>query len=96
MASDPSTLGTFPITFNGQLTGAVDINAAFTLGSGYLVGPFITITIISSTLNSVTTAASVMILRWPSKYKLQIVSVIQKDSLLIIRSPISAIHSRTV
>lgn len=32
-----TTLATNPTTFNGELTGSVDINAAFTLSSGYLV-----------------------------------------------------------
>ncbi len=30
-------LAALPTTFNNSLTGAVDINAAFTLNSGYLV-----------------------------------------------------------
>lgn len=34
-----ATLAGFPAVFNGTLTGAVDVNAAFTLGSGYLVRP---------------------------------------------------------
>ena len=34
-----TTLSTLPTTFNNSLAGAVDINAAFTLSSGYLVGP---------------------------------------------------------
>ena len=32
-----TSLAALPTTFNGSLTGAVDINAAFTLASGYLV-----------------------------------------------------------
>jgi Amt family ammonium transporter len=32
-----TTLATLPTTFNNSLAGAVDVNAAFTLGSGYLV-----------------------------------------------------------
>ena len=34
-----TSLAALPTTFNGSLTGAVDINAAFTLASGYLVRP---------------------------------------------------------
>ncbi len=32
-----TSLAAMPTTFNNSLTGAVDINAAFTLSSGYLV-----------------------------------------------------------
>ena len=34
-----TSLAAMPTTFNNSLTGAVDINAAFTLASGYLVRP---------------------------------------------------------
>ena len=36
-AANLTTLSALPTTYDGSLTGAVDINAAFTLGSGYLV-----------------------------------------------------------
>ena len=40
-----AALSAFPAVYNGSLTGAVDVNAAFTLGSGYLVCPDFTLSI---------------------------------------------------
>ena len=37
LSAEVATLATFPTAFNGTLTGAVDINSAFTLTSGYMV-----------------------------------------------------------